>query len=399
MPAIPERRSISIRFASLEEFQKEYSKNIANGGVFVPCPDRFVLRDLVTVVLDLSFRDTKVSIDGEVVSVVPGSYPGVALQFSESAPELRTRLGPFAGIGTVRESEDPSAAWRKAARHPIRICVYVEHQGKVHVCCTQNVSRSGVLVAIDPSQDFPVGSKLKLRFVQPLEGQDLEAPATVVRKVTLEGGRQALGINFDWPDEKCQAVTHFITRLELGACGREGADITGAISSLGVANIVQMLASCCDEGTLSLRRGDEGGRVIFREGNLLEIHCGDLWGIDGLAKLCTWKTGTFSYGAEVEHLDPTNSDEPISVYGALLEAAARHDEHVHEGPGGISHQATLKLCSSDPAVSGQIDEALVELAQAGFDLKHVLEIIPEDDAEIMRSLTSLCEQGIIKLES
>ncbi len=392
---------IVVSFDSLEEFQKEYSQNIANGGIFVPSEEPLSLRDAVKVCLDLTFSGEIIEILGEVVSLVPGKHPGVAVQFTESAAEIRSRLGHSAGIGSKREADDEAdGGWRAAARYPIRVCVHIQTKNKMLFGQTENLSRSGTLLMLEGNKVVKVGSELTMILVQPVGDGELTVPGTVVRHVGIDGGRTGMGITFDWSDEECQAVTQFIGTLEAGESSGKRADIQGHIGSVGLATVLQMLTSCSTSGTVVIRRADQEGQVVFDDGKFLQVHLGDARGTEALNRLCAWSDGNFSYRTQID-LNSGKQDKPLSIDGAIFEAMAHIDEVGRSDVQTFSPSAKLTLAAEmDVAgsIKGRVEEALVELAQANFEVSGVLDIIPESEDVIYATLSKLVEQGVIKLE-
>jgi hypothetical protein len=53
-----------------------------------------------------------------------------------------------------------------------------------------------------------------------------------------------------------------------------------------------------------------------------------------------------------------------------------------------------KLGSLDRPL-GKTEEAVLELAAAGFTVRRILDVIPENDAQIRSSLLSLVERGLL----
>ena len=64
-------------------------------------------------------------------------------------------------------------------------------------------------------------------------------------------------------------------------------------------------------------------------------------------------------------------------------------------------QARLVACNvSDGQFTGvlsKVEEALLDVAQAGFTVQRALEVIPEPDAEIFRALRSLVDNEMLEL--
>jgi Tfp pilus assembly protein PilZ len=112
-------RRLHLQFDRADEFQREFDRNIAKGGVFVPGAEDLALRQVVEVELELTFCGQKSRLEAEVVHVVPpGTAPtpaaaGVAVQFLRSAPEVRDEFAA-ALAAPVQESErpDPSDQWQ-----------------------------------------------------------------------------------------------------------------------------------------------------------------------------------------------------------------------------------------------------------------------------------------------
>lgn len=396
---------IVVAFESLDDFQQEYSQNIANGGIFVPSQEPLELRDAVKVCLDLNFSDERVEILGEVVSIVPGAYPGVAVQFTESAAEIRSRLSHIAGIGSKRESqegEEGERGWRAASRHPVFVCVHLKTKGKILIGHTENLSRSGALLVLEGNKVVKVGSKMEMILVQPIGGGELIAPGTVVRHVGVEGGRTGMGIAFDWSDQECQAVTQFIDAIESGECSGKKADIKGTIGNVGLATVLQMLTSCSTSGTVVVRRAEDEGQVVFDDGKFLLVQLGDATGMKALNRMCAWRDGHFSYRTQID-LNSAEQDKSLSIVGAIMEAMAHLDESGRDALSvDISPTAKMVLSSDSAAtaaVTGQVEEALIELAQANFEVGGVMDIIPESEEVIYETLSKLIQQGLIKLES
>src|SRR5215510_14551152 len=79
-------RTLRVEYDSLIDFQREYQRNIANGGVFVETREQFEFREVVEVELALLFCGRIVPIQSEVVGRSDAAAEseravGVALQF------------------------------------------------------------------------------------------------------------------------------------------------------------------------------------------------------------------------------------------------------------------------------------------------------------------------------
>lgn len=80
------------------ELNLSYMSFIANGGLFIPTMDTFVLGDKIIIELQLPTKKDSIKIDGKVVWITPRNalhhvLPGIGIQFiSENAPTIRTQI-------------------------------------------------------------------------------------------------------------------------------------------------------------------------------------------------------------------------------------------------------------------------------------------------------------------
>lgn len=89
-------RRLRLAFEEPAVFRAEYERNISNGGAFVAEGEECELREVVEVELALEFCGESLTLEAEVVHVVPGaSGCGLAVQFLLPASELRERLAPL----------------------------------------------------------------------------------------------------------------------------------------------------------------------------------------------------------------------------------------------------------------------------------------------------------------
>jgi Tfp pilus assembly protein PilZ len=82
-------RRLHLAFDDPKAFQDEYAQNLARGGAFIATAESFEMREVVEVVLEAGFAGEKLVLTAEIVHAAGG---GVAVQFLDSAPELRGRL-------------------------------------------------------------------------------------------------------------------------------------------------------------------------------------------------------------------------------------------------------------------------------------------------------------------
>ena len=230
-------RRLNLAFEDPKAFQQEYARNLMRGGAFVVTSDSFELREVVEVLVEATFAGEKLVLMAEVVHCGGG---GVAVQFLDSAPDLRGRLEPLVDgaeraiaeaaddaveddivigpaddeFGEIEIDDDsfdldegagapPSAdaatkisadgdpnerTFRaRAERSPMRVSVQVRGPtGKALVARTRDLSPTGLLVSVD-GEELPVGREVTVELTHPTSGEKLGVPAKVVRHIQGEG--------------------------------------------------------------------------------------------------------------------------------------------------------------------------------------------------------------------
>ncbi len=398
-------RTLQVAFARSDAFRREYESNLANGGVFVATEADFELREKVRVKLVLGFCRREIELDGEVVHRVTremsalGGSAGVAISFEEPAAEIRQRLAPLLGL-PADPPPAPTLAHQKprAPRAPARVPVRIEGAEQAVAGRTRDLSRSGVLISV-PGHGVPVGEKVRITLTHPTTGDAMALEGTVVRELGGEGGVEALGIRFDASEAQRPAVERFVEGIQSVEHARGLGGIAGDVATVGVAQLLQMLGSAAPAGTLGLRRGAEEAAVGFEKGLLRFVRVGSATGMKALVRLVGWREGSFEFHAR---LDPVEAAEaPLPLEAAILDATLMHDECSRPdrrppAPGAVPRLAPAAAPSAG-ADLGKLERAVLDLVQAGFPVRRILDVIPEPDPTILRALESLVDLGLVRL--
>lgn len=387
---------LSVSFESAEAFQREYTANLVNGGVFVAGDQLLELRARVRVNLILHFCGKQLALVGEVVhQVTPemtllGAPAGVAVQFDGPAHKVRERLEPLRAASGAPQYGPPRSGKRAAPRTPARVPARVTGGEGELAGHTRNLSRSGVLVSV-PGQGAPVGEKVQLSLSHPTSGESMDLEGVVVRRAEGGGGESALGVQFVPSAETERFVEKIQSTEHLRRLGR----ISGSIAELGVVNLLQMFAGIAPAGTLTLRSGEHEGVIGFEEGLLRFVRLGATSGLKALARLLGWSDGSFEFHAHLDALEPLEAPLPLEV--ALLEAAVERDEFGRSDrrcfPGDATPSVTDAVADQDDL--SKVEAAVLDLARAGFTVRRIVDFIPEPDSEIYRALGSLSDRGAL----
>jgi Tfp pilus assembly protein PilZ len=387
-------------------------------------------------------------------AVAPGVVPGVAVQFLDPTPELRERLeailehapepagpieapgdaggeltggddfdesdlgemsfesgaGPPRGSipgtrlegfeGTALAGGEPDVNERthrtRADRAPARVQVRIQGPtGKALQGRTRDLSQSGLLLSVD-GEELPVGREVTLGLMHPTSGDVMEVSGKVVRHLAGDGVVPAVAVEIQ-AGRKAEAVARFVEEVRKVNEEQSRGGIRGPLEELGAVSLLQMFAALAKRGTLTVTCGLEEGMVAFEEGTLIAAQVGSVLGVKALARIFSWRQGQFEFRA---HIDPLpRPATPESMEGAILEALRIVDEgnrvsgpQLAPGARFTVHRDKLGALGRP---LGKTEEAVLELAAAGFTVRRIFDVIPENDAQIRASLLSLVERGLM----
>jgi Tfp pilus assembly protein PilZ len=397
---------LRVCFPDAEAFQREYDENLVNGGVFVASDERLALREPVRVELALDFCGESVQIESEVVHVITaemaelGGAAGVAVQFHGHAHEIRSTLEPLARACGTLQYRPKDTGRRGAPRVQARVPARVEGGDEPLEGHTRNLSQSGVLIAV-PGRGVPVGQCVRLQLENPTTGEIMEVQGKVVREIRSQGDVSALGVQLDPPRDRRAEVERFVGDVQSAEHARRLGGIAGSIAELGPQTLLQMFGKTSRAGTLTLRSGGDEGIVGFEGGLLRYARLGSASGMKALLRMLAWRDGTFAFHA---HLDPVRATEPpLPLEEAILEVARRLEEGVRLDRRRFPAKARVNVAGEADApgreARSKVEEAVLDLARAGFEVRRIVDVIPEPDPEIYRALESLADCGAISVES
>jgi hypothetical protein len=330
------------------------------------------------------------------------SPQGVAVSFEEPAAKIRQRLAPLLAGAPELPLDAPRAPGQKprAPRAAARVPARIRGDAEPVAGRTQNLSHTGVLVSV-PDCTLPVGERVKVTLSHPTSGQALDVDGTVVREVEgAEQGRiDAVAIRFDPSASRRGDMERFIDGVSSADYASRLGGITGDVAELGVPQLVQMLGSTAPAGTLALRRGAEEALLGFERGMLRYVRIGTATGMKALVRIVGWREGSFEFHAR---LDPAQTpDPPLPLEGAVLDATLMHDELGRPGRRLVPPDAVPRLAPAAAqdagADLGKLERAVLDLVQAGFPVRRMLEVIPEPDPLIFGALDALVEAGLVRL--
>lgn len=259
---------------------------------------------------------------------------------------------------------------------------------------TRDLSETGVLISADASE-LPIGKEVRLRLQSPESGEHIEVAGRVSRHVEADGTVAAVAVEFEPESGQESLLSAFVKDVRQHIAERQERGISGVIEELGMPSLVQMLGSSSPEGTLIARHGPEEGIIAFAGGRLRYARLGLLRSTKALARMVAWQEGHFDFFASVDPLD--DEDEPLALDAAILEAVRQLDEAARvdvplEMSTSFGVDRSAHVPDADPS---KIEEAVLDLAEAGFTLRRIVDVIPESDAEILGAVHALVDLEVL----
>jgi Tfp pilus assembly protein PilZ len=427
-------RRLRLDFYSLEDFQREYQAYVEHGELFVPTHQELGLREVIDLELGLSFCGRVVTLQAEVRGYrnwrEENRRRGVSLRLLEPIENLRLALADATGLmfpPTPTPAAEPAAAVaapapeasqpapsravpgapaaqgsaldgaRRAERSLARVTVTAESEGASREGTTADLSHSGALLELE-GEPPPVGTALTLVMFHPTTDHTIELRGRVVRHADMPSGDVGVGVQFDFSQSDEEASRRFLDEVRAIDVDprRRTETISGSIDVLGLPTLVQMFSASVNEGTITLVRGQDRGRVVFSGGTLRYARTADVTGLKALCRLLGWQTGVFHFAPNADVEEET--DEMPMMHRALFECIQKLDELGRLDISGFPlHQRVLR--TSEPADEVEpLERQVLTFIKDGATVRDVIDGVPAFDVEIYLALEKLLEHELIDID-
>ena len=185
-------------------------------------------------------------------------------------------------------------------------------------------------------------------------------------------------------------------RKRLGMEQGAGNRFFGRLEEMGLLDLLQVIEVSKRSGCLSIEHRGESGSLWFQEGVLHDAEMNHLKGREALNRLLTWEYGQYEF-------DFKAAARPNLIQSSLSDLRSVGLKHVDQWNKMCEQLPPLEtIFRSDPAVIEDRAEPLSKLLKSlieRFDgRKTALEVInlsPEDDLDVLQSLTELYFEGLI----
>jgi hypothetical protein len=420
-------RRLRLDFYSLEDFQREYQAYVEHGELFVPTHQEFGLREVLDLELGLTFCGRIVTLQAEVRGYRnwrdDSRRRGVALRLLEPMENLRLALADATGLmfpptptevpppappvevappqpSAVAATKPPEPALggaRRAERSLARVTVTAEAGSASREGTTADLSHSGALLTLE-DEPPPIGTLLKLVMFHPTTDHTHELHGRVVRHADMANGDIGIGVQFDFSAIDEEASRRFLDEVRAIDVDpkRRAETITGSIDVLGLPTLVQMFSASVQEGTITLVRGQDRGRVVFSGGTLRYARTADVTGLKALCRLLGWQTGVFHFAPNADVDEET--DEMPMMHRALFECIQKLDELSRLDISGFpQHQRVIR--TSEPADGLEpLERQVLTFLKDGATVREVIDGVPTFDVEIYLALENLLERELIDID-
>lgn len=405
LPEPSQRADLRVRFESADALRREYLESIAKGALFIPSEDPYAVQEMVEVALDLVFTGAATRVCGEVAVVIDpalaeagGTPAGISVQIADDPADLRRRLEELSGVSLAGRARRGGADRRAAERSGADADLRIETRDASFKGVTGNISYSGVLALLWRSS-IPVGTEVRVVLSKPVVELELCVDGKIVHCARCDEGFVAHGIQLHYPADRIDQVMSFIDFLRAFDRARRLATTSGEIDESGLGSILEMFVTTAPSGTVVVSRGDEEGKIVFSENEILYCTLGIVSGLKALSRMFRWKEGRFEFHHDLQL--PRDGASPQPLEAAMMTASVQLDEMARLEGRSFGAGDTFELASE---LMADLQESLTDLegevlgcAADGFNVEGICDVVEGGDAEVYRALSTLLDAGLIKL--
>jgi CheY-like chemotaxis protein len=195
-------------------------------------------------------------------------------------------------------------------------------------------------------------------------------------------------------DEVLAHIDDLLSRAERRDSEAETEEIEGALSQLGLPDLLQTLAANRRTGRVTLRRAAERGEVDLQDGRPVDARTGGVQGEKALFRLIGWREGSFSFQPGVL---PAQTRISRSIDALLLDGARQLDEttrlaSVLEGSQAQWIQSEGAQLRAMPPIA----RALLERLEVPRSTAELLDSSEEPDLAVLQALSTLAAEGLVR---
>ncbi len=398
-------KTLRVCFETAEGFRKEYHQNIARGVLFVPSDDPHVPHERIDLVFDLTFCEASIEVSGEVVVVIDpvlaeagGTSAGISLRLIEDASNLRLELEKLSGVSLREQAPAKVGDRRVAERSGSDADVRIDTGEGRFWGVTANVSYEGVLALLWRAT-IPVGTAVRTVLSSPAVELELPVDGKIVHQTRCSDGMVAHGIQLQYPAHRIEEVMSFIDFLQAFDRARRLVAITGEIDESGLGAILEMFVNTAPAGTMTVSRGEEEGKIVFSDNEILHCRLGIVSGLKALSRMFRWKQGRFEFHHDLQLTGDADAPQPLQA--AMMSASVQMDEMARVDGEVLNAAGTFEILLEQAETLrdslSEVEREVLDYAAEGFNVEAISDVVAASDAAVYKALSTLLDAGLITL--
>ncbi len=175
--------------------------------------------------------------------------------------------------------------------------------------------------------------------------------------------------------------------------------LSGHSSHLPIADLLQLLAMNGKTGCLRLR-GEEAGRIHFREGRIVGAFTAKTRGRKALFRMVGWRNLDFHFDpiddpVVSEDLEANTQRLLMDGLVALDDLARLRPELPPEGRSLLRRPEAMDEADADPL--RPMERQVLEIVDRSSTLRDIMDALPEIDLEVARAAAALWRRGLLEV--
>ncbi len=272
----------------------------------------------------------------------------------------------------------------------------MELDGRSFPAETVDLSHNGMVALLD-GVDLGEGRAVGVKLTHPNSEASVKFDGQITNQTLCDHGVMAVGVQFQYALERVDEITQFIDEVRAIHRAKELASVSGSLEDTKLETVLVTFSGIAMQGTISLTRGPDEGKIIYAEGEILQATTGLVSGAKALGRMFSWTDARFEFHPEVGQIEGVTERLPLE--SAVLAASVERDEIRRLDLASLNGESVFSLDDERfQHLKGDLGELQLEVADhAGMDfsLEVILDMLSANDAAIYNALVGLIESGVL----
>lgn len=191
----------------------------------------------------------------------------------------------------------------------------------------------------------------------------------------------------------------FIDFLQAFDRARRLVAITGEIDESGLGAILEMFVNTAPAGTMTVSRGEEEGKIVFSDNEILHCRLGIVSGLKALSRMFRWKQGRFEFHHDLQLTGDADAPQPLQA--AMMSASVQMDEMARVDGEVLNAAGTFEILLEQAETLrdslSEVEREVLDYAAEGFNVEAISDVVAASDAAVYKALSTLLDAGLITL--